>query len=134
MRIIFAILGVAAIVVAVFAYKEALTRHDDFYVTRIGGTISAAAGIVLLIGARMRYRGHWSFIIGVTMIWTAVFMASMELDNYQAGSAKSWETGISVSLGFFFAGVLSLWSAHKLHTYARIAEKQNATNTPAISR
>jgi uncharacterized membrane protein YuzA (DUF378 family) len=129
-RIIFAILGIAAIVLAVFVFNRVLTSDDPFtqehfYMIRLGTGAIGIAGVAFLIAAIKGYRGHWSFFIGLTLICCGVHALSIFLDEHKAGKAKELEVGVFLALGFMTLGVLSLWSGHKLHNYAKAAENQN---------
>jgi hypothetical protein len=92
----------------------------------MGGAALAVAGIAFLVAARKRYRGHWSFVIGVGLICCSILGLSSELDDLRAGKEKDFELGILLSLGLMTIGVLSLWSANKLHNYARAVEGKSA--------
>ena len=127
MPIIFAILGTASILVSVTVFKDALTAPEHFYMTRFTGVPLALGGIALLVAAVKRYRGHWAFFVGLALIFGASLLIGIELDNYRADKSKSPEISVIVSVSLLTLGVLSLWSAHKLHTYEKAVEDRAGT-------
>jgi hypothetical protein len=64
----------------------------------------------------MNYRGHWSFVTGVSLSTLAFAALGGEIDEYISGR-NTEDLGFRVFLvvTFLTFGVLSFWSAQRLH-------------------
>src|SRR5882762_3252289 len=116
MRIIFAILGIAGMAIAIsagFVHSATAPAQQHFWVNRAGGAACGAAGFAFLIAAVKGYRGHWSFVIGLILLYLGFVGLGLKLDDYRTGKTEKPEVAALVIVMMVTFGVLSLWSAHK---------------------
>ena len=125
MRIIFFILGILALCAAVGGIIMSVAAPEYLWLGRIGGSAFATSGIILLVAAVKRYRGHWSFVIGLVLISSVFFGFGSELDDQRAEKSSKVEDAIVLLVGLVTLGTLSLWSANKLHQCSVALEGRN---------
>ena len=75
-------------------------------------------GIVVVIAGIRDYRGEWPTIFGIISILEAIVGFSSEMDDYISGSSDDLALGLGFIVLFLIAGVLLLFSGHKLHRYS----------------
>ena len=123
------ILGIAALVAGVSHPIFCLHSTTDLALHICGGVAFVAAGICYLVAAAKRYRGHWSFTIGIALIVVGFLGLGAEIDD--ALTRQSEDTWFKVGLILFLSasGALSLWSGHKLHRCS--LELERVKNGPA---
>jgi hypothetical protein len=125
MRVIFFIIGILALCAGVLGVVMSLMDSEFLWVGRIGGIAFVASGLILIIAAMKKYRGHWSFVIGIALISAAFFGLGSELDDKYAGQSSKLAEAFILLVGLIIVGILSLWSAHKLHRCAVALEDRN---------
>ena len=127
MRIVFSLLGAIALCGSTAAGVLSLACPHNYWIARLGGSAGAVAGSILIYAAVKGYRGHWAFVIGLTMIAFALMGLGSDLDDKSTGKTDHMDqTGMAVVTSLLTLGTLSLWSAHKLHRCTLALENRNA--------
>lgn len=91
------------------------------FILFIAGTAFAGVPVLLMslllcVAAMTHYRGHWSFVVGMTLLCIAGVLAAFRLQSCVKGLKIASEPSSLRSMVIFgVCGVLSLWTAHKLH-------------------
>jgi Na+-transporting NADH:ubiquinone oxidoreductase subunit NqrB len=126
MRIVFFCIGAIAVVCGIglviataLGKLTPLTGYSAGLAVVLGGTVCFTAG-------KRNYRGHWSFVTGVVLVTLAFAAVGGEIDDYRLNQGTSQDLGFGLFLAVMFLtfGILSLWSAHKLHRCVVALEKQ----------
>jgi hypothetical protein len=102
--------GIGVAIVAALGKLAPLTGYSAGLALILGG------GICLLAGAR-NYRGHWSFVTGVALVTLGLAAIGGEIDDYRVHQGATEDLGFGLVLAALFLtfGILTLWSAQKLH-------------------
>jgi len=125
MRVIFFIIGILALCAGLIGIVMTLMEPQFLWLGRIGGVTFVASGFILIIAAAKKYRGHWSFVIGLALISGAFFGLGSELDDKSAGQSSKLADAFILLVCLMILGILSLWSAHKLHRCSVALEDRN---------
>jgi hypothetical protein len=115
MRIVFAILGMLNVLAGCLGILSSLLWHDNLWMCRLAGSAFIVSGIILIVAAAKKYRGHWAFVVGLTLLSNAFGLLGSELDDVLSGQPVRVDVLVLMFLGCFILGVLSLLSAQRLH-------------------
>src|ERR1017187_7865710 len=108
MRIVFFLIGVLALaggvgllIATALANFPALTGYS-------AGAAVSVGGVVVLLAAMKRYRGHWSFITGVGLSTLALAGFGADIDGYvSGGKTEDFFFGAFLAIIFLTFGSLS---------------------------
>ncbi len=117
MRIIYFAIGVVGIAgpVITAVFSSPLSTKSTFWTMLFAGAAVVVAGILHLVAGIRNYRGHWSFVIGITLLVFAFTGIGFELDDYAAHKSEEIAANLLLIVIVASMGLLSLWSGHKLH-------------------
>ena len=129
MRNIMIILGIAALVAGVghpvFCAHSSIVLHCGV------GVAAVAAAVCYFVAAAKRYRGHWAFVVGIALVVVGFLGLGIEIDDALTGRSEDIGLKVGIICSFSAAGVLSLWSGHKLHRCSLALERvKNAPREP----
>jgi len=101
--------GAALLVATALAKFTPLTGYS-------AGASVVLGGVIMLLAALKRYRGHWSFVTGISLCTLALAGFGGDIDAYASGGeGGDFLFGAFLALMFFAFGALSLASSYKLH-------------------
>jgi hypothetical protein len=116
MRIVFWLVGMLALAEGGLFF---VVRGQPYWDRRLAGTTLVFAGLSCCVASIAKYRGHWSFILGLLFLSGAAHVFGLVLDGVLRSepsyifSPTSYELFIAELMSLF--GVLSLVSAQRLH-------------------
>ncbi len=121
MRNILIILGIAALVAG--AGHPVFCPHSNIVLHCCVEVAAVAAAVCYFVAAAKRYRGHWAFVVGIALIGVGFLGLGTEIDDALTGRSEDIGFKVGMILVFSAAGVLSLWSGHKLHRCSMALER-----------
>jgi hypothetical protein len=126
MKIVFFCIGAVAVICGIgLAILTALGKFTPLTGYSASLAVTLGGGACLVAGGR-NYRGHWSFVTGVVLVTLAIAAFGGEIDDYRLhpGAAEGVGFGLFLAVIFLTFGILSLWSAQKLHRCVMALEQQ----------
>lgn len=117
MWIIFYIIGIPSILGGIVWPILPANGLSETWERICGGSAAVLGGVLLVVAANQRYRGHWAFVVGLGLIFFAATGFGVEIDAALAQRSDDAFQGIILASLFLMSGLLLLWSGQRLHRY-----------------
>ena len=122
MRIVFCVIGVIVVALPILRASKGFAAWTNIWLARGTSVVLILGGILLIVAGVKKYRGEWPTVFGFSFTLFAIAGFSSAIDDSMPKSYEDAALRFGLVVFCLVAGVLLLFSGHKLHKYSSQSE------------